>query len=64
MPAKKSLQERENELQSLLATAEGRAELLELAARYHAAGNRPWPTRTSVITYLLVHERELGLIKS
>jgi hypothetical protein len=62
MAVKKTLPEREKELQSLLATAAGRAELDELAARYYAAGGRVRPGNASVITYILVHERERGLI--
>jgi hypothetical protein len=50
MTLKKTLQERENELRSLLGTAEGRRELLELAARYSAASNKPQPPRTSAVT--------------
>jgi len=59
---KKTLQQREKELQLLLATPEGRKELEEVESRYHEAGCRPRPARTSVITYILVHEREQGLI--
>jgi hypothetical protein len=33
-----------------------------LESRYRAADGRLRPVRTSVITYLLVHEREQGLI--
>jgi len=62
MPSKKTLTEREKELQSLLATPAGRKELQELESRYHAANGRPRATRTSVVTYILVHEREYGLI--
>jgi hypothetical protein len=62
MPAKKPLREREKELQALLGTPEGRKELQELEARYRRAGGRLRPARTSVITYLLVHERARGLI--
>ena len=62
MTAKRTLQEREKELQALLATPAGRKELQELAARYHATSGRLRPASTSVITYLLVHEREKGLI--
>jgi hypothetical protein len=64
MPAKKTLQQREKELQALLATAAGRDELQRLVARYHAAGGRERPEGTSVVTYILVHEREHGLIAS
>ncbi len=59
----KTLQQREKELQSLLSTPEGQAELEALASRYYAAGGRARPPRTSVVTYLLVHERERGMIE-
>ena len=58
-----TIQEREKELQALLATPPGRAELLELEARYAAACGRFRPGGASLITYLLVHEREAGLIR-
>ena len=63
MNPKSTLPEREKELQALLATAAGRKELQELECRYQAAGARLRPARMSVITYLLVHEREHGLIR-
>ncbi len=59
----KTVQEREKELQPLLATPAGRAELNELASRYYEAGGNLKPVRTSVITYILVYERERGLIR-
>ena len=62
MTAKHNLQERVNELRSLLATPAGREELQELASRYHAASGKLRPAGTSVITYILVHERQQGLI--
>jgi hypothetical protein len=62
MAEAKTLREREKELQSLMTTPQGRAALQDLAARYGAAGGRVRPARTSVITYILVHEREKGLI--
>jgi hypothetical protein len=62
MPETKTLQEREKELTLLMTTLPGRAELNELASRYHATSGRLKPARTSVITYILVHEREQGLI--
>ena len=62
MQQPKTLQEREKELQVLLATSQGQAELEALAGRYHTAGSRDRPPRRSVITYILVHERERGLI--
>ena len=62
MPPTKTLHDREKELQSLLATAAGREELEELVSRYQEAGGRLRPPSTSVITYILVCERERGLI--
>ena len=62
MAAKKTLHEREKELRSLLATPAGRQELQDLASRYQAASGRVKPAGTSVITYILVHERGRGLI--
>jgi hypothetical protein len=64
MVAKKTLQQREKDLQSLLATPEGRKELEALEARYRAAGAKLRTTNTSVITYLLVYERGRGLIST
>jgi hypothetical protein len=62
MSQKKALQQREKELQALLLTPAGQAQLRELEARYAAASGRPRPGRTSLITYLLVCEREQGLL--
>jgi hypothetical protein len=62
MKQAKMLAERERELQALMATLEGRASL-EATADGYRDGGRPRPPRTSVITYILVHEREQGLIK-
>jgi hypothetical protein len=64
MHPKKTLQQREKELQSLLASPAGRTELHELESRYHEASNRFRPSKASVVTYILVHERERGLISS
>ncbi len=58
----KTLQEREKELQALLVNPAGREELQKLASRYNAANGKPRPRGTSAITYILVHEREQGLI--
>lgn len=63
MVATKTLIEREKELKILLATDEGRAELENLAARYAASGGRIWPTGRSVVTYIIVHERQFGLLR-
>jgi hypothetical protein len=62
MSPKKTLPQREKELQSLLATAAGREELHELESRYFESNGRHRPPKTSVITYILVHEREEGVI--
>jgi hypothetical protein len=62
MSPTKSLSERQKELQALLATPSGQAQLRELEARYSAATGRLRPGRASLITYILVYERELGLI--
>jgi hypothetical protein len=58
----KTLHARESELQRLMATPEGRRNLEELAQRYHDAGGRARHVKASVITYILVHERQQGLI--
>jgi len=58
----KTLQDREKELRLLLATPEGRAELQDLASRYEDAGGSVRQEKKSVVTYILVHERGLGLI--
>jgi hypothetical protein len=62
MSSLKSLQEREKELKALLPIPEGKAQLQELAARYAANSGQSMPTRTSLITYILVYERLHGLI--
>jgi hypothetical protein len=60
--AKKTLNQRRAELQPLLATRDGREELEALATRYYAASGRARFEGTSLVTYILVHERERGLI--
>jgi hypothetical protein len=62
MTSKKTLQERERELQVMLATPAGRKQLEEMESLYQAAGGKSRPQKTSIITYLLVHERCKGLI--
>ncbi len=62
MTPKKTLPQRQKELQSLLATPTGRQELQELELRYHAISGRARPEKTSVITYILVHERVQGMV--
>ncbi len=60
---KKTLNQRQAELQPLLATREGREQLEALATRYYAASGRIRVEGTSLITYILVHEREKGLVQ-
>ena len=64
MTQTKTLRQRQAELQALLATPAGRDELQQLGAHYTAASGKVRPERASVITYILVHERERGLIGS
>lgn len=62
MTPKKTVAERQKELQSLLAQPAGQQELREMEFRYRAASGRLRPAKTSVITYIIVHERVLGLV--
>jgi len=62
MTPKMTLPQREQELQSLLATLEGREKLQQLASGYSAASGKLKPAGTSAITYILIHERVQGLI--
>ncbi len=62
MLQKKTLQQREKELQSWLATPAGREELQDLASKYAAMSGKLRPAGKSAITYILVYEREHGLI--
>lgn len=59
----KTLEVRQKELQSLLATPAGRTQLEELADQYANASDRIRPSGTSVITYIVVHERASGHIQ-
>jgi hypothetical protein len=63
MPLQKTLQAREQELRSLLTTAEGRDQIQQLETRYTRESGRSRPTKASVITYILVHEREKGIVQ-
>lgn len=62
MAPKKTLQDRVKELQLLLTTPAGRDELQDLATRYNKKSGKLRPAKTSMITYILVHERGQGLI--
>src|SRR5438874_2234242 len=64
MPPQKTRPQREKELPALPATPTGREELQRLESRCLAASGRLRPASTSVITYILVHEREQGLVRS
>ena len=62
MTAKKTRLEREKELQTLLGSRTGKADLEALADRYAASSPRIRPARMSLVTYILVCERERGMI--
>ena len=62
MTAKKTRLEREKELQALLGSLSGKAELEALADRYATSGGRIRPGGTSLVTYILVCEREWDMI--
>jgi len=62
MSAKKTRLEREKELQTLLGSLAGKAEVEALAERYAASCQRIRPARTSLVTYILVCERERDMI--
>jgi hypothetical protein len=62
MTAKKTRLEREKELQTLLGSRTGKADLEALADRYAASSPRIRPARMSLVTYILVCERERDLI--
>lgn len=64
MLQKKTLQQREKELQSLLATPVGKQQLNDLASRYSNMSGRLRPAGKSAITYILVYERERRQISS
>jgi hypothetical protein len=58
----KTVQQREKELQSLLVYPAGRKKLQELESQYYAESGKWKPEKASTITYILVHERQRGLI--
>jgi hypothetical protein len=63
MTPTKTLRQREQELQSLLVTPAGQKELQHLDSQYQAKSGRLRAGKASVITYILVHERAVGLIR-
>jgi hypothetical protein len=64
MSEQKTLQQREKELQALLATPTGKEQLQELASRYSAASGRVRALGKSAVTFILVYERERGMISN
>ena len=62
MTAKKTRLEREKELQTLLGSPAGKAEVEALADRYAASSSGIRPARVSLVTYILVCERERHMI--
>ena len=62
MTVKKTLRQREMELRVLLPTPEGKLQLQELASGYALVSGQHAPPGGSLITYILIHERESGLI--
>ena len=59
---KPTLREREKELQELLPTPEGLIRIQDLAARYGKESGHMMIQGTSLITFILVYERDRGLI--
>jgi hypothetical protein len=57
----KTLRERERELQGLVGTPQGMAELARLESLYSETGE--WQSSRSVITNILIYERAVGLIQ-
>ncbi|CAN5578862.1 hypothetical protein BH10PLA2_BH10PLA2_39920 [soil metagenome] len=64
MTLKKTLRQRELELQALHATEEGRIGLQKLESEYAKVQGACRVPNTSVITFILVHERQRGLIST
>ena len=64
MVEKKTLQQREKEPQSWLTTLAGREKIQELASRYYTESGESKRVGKSAITYILVHEREQGIISA
>jgi len=62
MSQTKTLREREKELQALLGSPEGRKKLQDLESNCSAKSGKSRPPKASVVTYILVHERQRGLI--
>ena len=58
----KTMREREKELQLQLQTPKGPADLEDLAGRYAEMAGSPRRNGPSVITFILICEREQGLI--
>lgn len=63
MSQTKTLAARQAELQDLMATPAGRDRLEQIADGYRQDRGWQGPGQTSVISFIIVHERQLGLIK-
>jgi hypothetical protein len=61
MVAPKTLPQRERELQDLMVTPQGQAELARLEGLYADAVE--WRSSRSIITNIIIHERTAGLIR-
>ena len=64
MTTKKTLRTRENELRVLLASPAGQQELQQLDVSLSRSEWQAQTATASAITYILVHEREQGLISA
>jgi hypothetical protein len=58
----KTLDQRQSELQEMLTTSVGRAQLRDLQSRYEAETGKLNPVGKSIITFILTSERASGLI--
>ena len=61
-PEAKTLFARRKEVQALPAIPSGRTDPERWAARYATATGRRRPTRTTLVTRIVFHERERGLV--
>ena len=62
MTPMKTLRQREKELQILLPTPAGLTQIQDLAASYGESSGHAMAAGTSLITYILIYERDRGLI--
>jgi hypothetical protein len=62
MSKQRTLEVRQAELQKMMTSPGGRKVLEALASLYQATSGKTRPPTTSVITFIIVHERSKGLI--